>query len=752
MGQNTREGSRAVRFSNTVLLLSVLACAGAGAYEASAAPYNGRQTLFIDGEPEAPLVYHLLGRSAAEPWQPGPQAHLQDFAEQGYRLFAFETWLSRLWADDGVDIEPVRRAIRAIREVRPDAAILLRIFIDAPSSWLERHPEELIGFALEPGEDVPEAVRARPSERKAASFASEAWKRDAGAKVAELLRRLADSPEGDALFAVHVAGGEWGEWFYPGFEFEPDTGPAMTRHFRAWLRDKYGSDEALRAAWNDPAAALDTADVPGVEERFKTAERMFRDPRESRRAIDYYRCHQELVADTPLYFCRLVKETWPRPIVVGTFHGYFLHLTHQAPGGHLEMMRVLESPYVDYLSSPFSYEFDARYMGGSGHFRCLMESVRAHGKLWISEMDHPTLVGDHFGRPAPFAPENVADSIATVRRNALPMLAQGQGMWWYDFGPAGGSGEGGWWHDPAIAAEAGRLRALAAELMEQPYESPADVLLVYDTECFYHLAPMYLGLYNQSKHWYRTETLSFEAINRTVADAYRSGAAFDTVLLDDLPRLDLGRYKAVVFAFTPYLSDEHVAFVRERVAVPGRTVVWVYAPGYTDGETLDAGRISDVVGMKTAKREQVLPPQLLLREGSLAPGFPETRIDSQIQDAWTGPAFHVVDAAAESLGYYGGSRDVALARIKTGSGSTVWYAALPLKNPAVLREIFRSAGAHIYNEKNDAIHVGGGILGIHTETGGPRTLTLRNGRRLDVTLEPWSTVIYDPESGEELLR
>lgn len=740
-----------MRFLSWALLLAALG-SSAFAYEARVAPHNGRQTLFIDGQPVAPVIYHLLGSSATKPWEPLPQACLRDFAGAGYRLFGFQINLSQVWSEDGTDVEAVRRQIRAILDVRPDAAILIRIHTDAPQWWLDRHPEDWVGFALQPGNETPEALRARPAEGKVASFASRAWKQDAGEQLAALLRGLAASPEGDALFAIHVAGGQWHEWFYPSFEFEPDTGPAMTRHFREWLRERYKTDDALRAAWRKPEVTLDTAAVPGVDERFQTAERMFRDPQKERNVVDYYRCHQELVADTPLHFCRIVKQTWPRPIVVGLFHAYFLHLTHQAPGGHLEMRRVLESPDVDYLSSPFSYEFDSRFMGGSGHFRCLTETIRTHGKLWLSEMDHPTFVGDNFRRPAPFSPANVEDSVVTVRRNAAPMFALGQGMWWYDFGPADDATDGGWWRHPDLVAEAGRLRELAERLMARPYASPADVLLVYDTECFYFLAPMYLGFYNQSRHWYRTETLSFEAINRTVADAYRSGVAFDTVHLDDLARIDLGRYKAVVFGFTPYLSDEHVTFIRERVVAPGRAVVWVYAPGYTDGNTLDTGRVSDVVGMNIARREEALPPQLLLREGSLAPGFPETRVDTQIQDAWTGPVFRVEDESVEAFGYYGGSRDVALARKTLDSGAVTWYCALPLKNPAVMREIFRSAGAHIYSEKNDPLHIGGGILAIHTETGGPRRLSLPGGRVVEADLEPWSTTIYDLETGETLLK
>ena len=714
-------------------------------------PYMGRQTIFIDGKPEAPLLYNLTGPAEFEPWRPEAQETMGAFADEGYRLFGLLTWMQKIWHPDGVDVEHVKRQIRAVRQIRPDARVLLRIAVWAPEWWIDAHPDERIGWTLRAGTHIPEEIRQNPETWKTPSYASEIWRREAGEQLRKLLEGLAASPEGDAVFALLVTSGEWIEWFYPKFEFEPDNGPAMTRHFRQWLRTKYETDAALQAAWNDEDVTFETAAVPGVAERFKTSERMFRDPQKERQAIDYYKCHQELVADLPIEFCRIAKEAWPRPVIVGTYHGYFLHITHQASGGHLEMRRVIESPYVDFLTSPFSYEFDSRFLGGSGHYRCLWETLRLHGKLWLNENDHPTHVGDIFGRPGPFWPTTVEGDIAAMRRNTAHCYTLGQGMWWLDFGPDRSKGAGRWWAHPALKEETGRLLELSKTLLDEPYVNPADVLFVYDTECFYYLAPHYLNLYNQDSHWDRTETLSLEALNETVAGAYKSGAAFDLLHLNDLDKVDLSRYKTVVFGFTPYLSEAHRKVIREKVVTPGRTVVWVYAPGYVDGERLSTERVAETVGMAIEKSTVNLPPQLLLREGSVTPDFPETRVNARVQDAWTAPTFQVVDPDAEILGYYGGSVEVALAR-KEVNGATVWYSALPLKHPPLMREIFRASGAHIYNEKNDVTSAGGGVLWIHTETGGQRTLTLRNGKQIEVDLDPWSTVIFDSETGEVLLR
>ncbi len=429
----------------------------------------------------------------------------------------------------------------------------------------------------------------------------------------------------------------------------------------------------------------------------------------------------------------------------------YFHIHHQAVGGHLEMQVVLASPYVDFLSSPLSSEFNARFVGGSGHYRCLMASVRVHGKLWMNENDHPTLVGDAFGRPGPFAPTTIEASIATMRRNTAHGYTHGAGLWWFDFGNVKAEERGGWWKDPALLEDAGKELQLARKLLQTPFKPSADVLLVYDTECFYYLNPIYLGIYNYSIHWERTDTLSFEALNETLADAYRSGAVCDTVHLANLPLLDLAPYKTIVFAFTPFLSDKDITFINQNVISEGRTVVWVYAPGYTDGNTLSVERVSKVVGMNIQLSTVNLPPQMLLREDSLCPGFPETRIDTVVHDTWTEPTFQVVDPDAHTVGYYGGSQEVAAARTTSGT-STTWYWALPLRNPAVMREIFRQAGCHIYNEKNDALHASNKVVWIHTETGGKRQISLRNGKKVSLELSPWSTTIIDAETAENLTK
>ena len=722
---------RFILHPSSFILAIILTAATAHALDGKVAFRQGRPVLLVDGDPLYPMMYALTegGRFT---WEDVPQRNLRHFAELGFRLFQIDVWFRDIWAEDGsLDMNVVLRQIRGVLDVRVDAAVIIRLHVDAPHWWTRQNPGECVAYAAGPvEEDAGDLGRCLRN-----SLASGKWRDAASAKLVEFCSRLEEMSVGRALIGLHLAGGVYGEWHYWGFPHEPDTGLAMTRAFRAWLRAKYGRVEALRAIWRDPEATFDTATVPGLDERAHTSAGVFRDPRLEREVIDYAQCHQEIVAGNVIHFCRAAKESWPRPLVTGVFYGYFFCMREMASGGHLEIERVLQSPFVDYLSAPLSYELDARRLGGSGHFRCLTESVTLHRKLWLSEMDHPTLLGDTFGREEPFRQTTVPGAIAVMRRNTAQSLVRGQGMWWYDFGP---KGAGGWWDHPDLLAEVGRLKNLADSLVDKPYRPVADVLFVYDAECFY-----YLGLPRGD-----VDPVSFAAINRTIAQACHSGCAFDTVLLADLPLADLERYRVVVFAHTPCLTREQRAFIAEKVAKDGRTLVWVYAPGYTDGDTLDLARMADVTGMGLKQVTLSEPPAFVVGANALAPGSPEIRLGTDVP---VHPLFGVKDDGAAAFAEYAGTGHAALAK-KSLAESTSWFCGLPLRDPNLMRAIFREGGAHVYSEQGDAIVAGGGILCIHTEPGGARSIQLPGGGRVETEVPPRSTTLFDLKTGKRLIQ
>jgi hypothetical protein len=93
-----------------------------------------------------------------------------------------------------------------------------------------------------------------------------------------------------------------------------------------------------------------------------------------------------------------------------------------------------------------------------------------------------------------------------------------------------------------------------------------------------------------------------------------------------------------------------------------------------------------------------------------------------------------------------------LAAKKEATNHTTWYNSYMFRQPEVFREIFRQAGAHIYGADNDVFHGDGNLLMVHTKAGGEKKLTLKNGKKITLTMQPESTVYLDAETGAVTLQ
>jgi hypothetical protein len=199
------------------------------------------------------------------------------------------------------------------------------------------------------------------------------------------------------------------------------------------------------------------------------------------------------------------------------------------------------------------------------------------------------------------------------------------------------------------------------------------------------------------------------------------------------------------------MSDAEMDFINREVKKDGRTVIFSYAPAYTDGNRLDMERIRKITEMDVRSFRIDAPPVMTV--GSRDYGLLSAGLSTNGSPGRTpvNPLFAIDDPQVEVLGYYKDSPTVAVAQRKQ-AGYTVVYSALPLRDPDLMRRLFREAGAHIYNDENDVIIAGGGIVCIATkeDEGGTRTLRLRNGKDVTLEMAPASTVILDAETGNAL--
>lgn len=531
--------------------------------------WNGRPTLHIRDQPVYACFYALTdcpgGRFS---FDEGPALSIRQFTDAGFRLFQLDLFLQDLWTSPSTfSIDLLRRQIRGILAQCPDGAVVLRWHLNPPKWWIAQNPGELCRYANGDFEKIERSVPVRVLQddlrrTPRVSLASRKWFADASARTKQMLQELAKTPEGNALAGVHVACGVYGEWHYWGFmRNEPDVSAPMQARFDEW-----------RKAHGKPAAK-----IPSTEERRALDDGIFRDPAKRESVIDYYRNQQELVAERILDFCALVKQNWPRPILTGTFYGYFFSMfDRQATGGHLCLHKILESPHVDYLSAPQAYGTLFRDPGGSGITRALIESIRLHGKLFLDEMDQTPSWKWLNNVDTAFQLTDVDLDVALIRRNVMESFTRGAGLWYYDFGPANLSG---WWQDFRLMREIRNLKAILEKYHQRPYQPAGDVLYVFDTDVFY-----YTGSIQGTDPV--TDPL---AVNRAAGEAYRSGLAIETIHLRDLPKVQLDRFKVVVFANTWLLSADQRRFIRDKVMAGGkRHVIFQGQPGYCDGTRLSA--------------------------------------------------------------------------------------------------------------------------------------------------------------------
>lgn len=673
-----------------------LAAAPANAVEpvtAEVRAWNDKPTLFVRGKPVYAAFYALTdcpgGRMSFEEW---PQRNIAAFAKLGFRLFQVDLFLEQVWAKEGpVDVTLAQRQIRGVLDVAPEAAVVIRWHVNAPQWWCDQHPDELTRYA---NGDLETPARTQPvrliqddlRRLKRASLASQRWLDMASAKTEELLQALAKTPEGAALAGMHVACGVYGEWHYWGFmRNEPDVSKPMQRRFDAW-----------RAAHGRARVP-----VPSLEERRVTDDGIFRDPVKREAVIDYYRCQQDVVAEDILHLCRVVRNSWPRKILTGTFYGYFFSMfDRQATGGHLCLHKLLASPDVDYLSAPQAYGSIFRDVGRSGITRSLVETIRAHGKLFLDEMDQTPSWKWQNNVDQAFQLTDVAEDIGILRRNWLESFTRGMGLWFYDFGP---SNQSGWWADTRLEAEIGRIKTLLERYHSRPYQPVADVVFIFDTEVYYHTGSV------QGTDWF-TDSV---CVNRAIADAWLSGASIETMHLADLDRVDLTRVKVIVFANTWLLTAAQRRQIRALAVRPNLHLVFPGAPGYADGERLSVEFVREVTGMDVRRQDA---PFALGGDRSFRPHF-------------TG------DGDAPGL----------------VRKNNVWFSTVPPASPSAWREVFQACGAHIYVDGDCAVHAGGGLVLIHTKDASERVVRFRNGFSRSVKLPAKSSLVFDAATGELLL-
>ncbi len=333
------------------------------------------------------------------------------------------------------------------------------------------------------------------------------------------------------------------------------------------------------------------------------------DPACSGGVLAYRRFCNELVADGILRFARIAKKVIRPGVEVGVFYGYLHDRLGIAESGHAALRPVLDAPEVDFLISPGSY-CDRAIGGGSG-WQSLSGSERLAGKRHLHECDQRThtynpVLSEHV-RLDFQCWKNTREDIAGVRREAALSIIGDSSLWWFDMW-------GGFYQEPELLAELGRLRELYDRFATLRAEPVDQIALIVDADAAYYFD-------QRSPRQREFQRHARIALNHV-------GAPFDSYLFDDLGRIpDFDRYRLVILANQIEITPAKAEVLKKFVYCGGRTVLTLYAPGLSDGVSLDPERVRRWAGVPfgsaglAVTEEEKCRKAYLARPGDLTAGM-----------------------------------------------------------------------------------------------------------------------------------
>lgn len=643
--------------------------------------------LMVNGERTAPFAFTSHGGLLLD--------QHREMAQAGIHLYA--DWFgTSIWSDlghvapDRYDYSEFDRYFASILEVDPQALFLPHIGLAAPLWWQDAHPDEMARYA--DGRQGPP------------SFASEAWKRDTAADLRKLIAYLRKAPYASRLIGIAFYGGYTAEWQMWGTwaEQKDDYSAPALRAFRAFLQERYKTDERLQVAWANPQVTFTTAAMPSMAQRRPGGPQMLRDPGAERQSIDFYDFISRMTADAVLHFAKVTREATAGRLLVGTYYGYLsAHNINQQDSGHNAAARVFDSPDIDFLMSPPNYYY--RGPGETSTFMSASDSFRMRGKLWLDESDHRTVLSDPssgFSRA-----DNIPDTLGVFWREFAEVLCKRAGSSFFDMA-------GGWFSDPQILKAMGQARQIHQDSLRERKPFTPDVGVFVDPQSF---------------SWMRPTEAQLWLVLSQLVHMPEAGAPFDYCLLSDVGQQWMPDYKLYVVLNAFYLDEGQRQAILGKLRGSGATALFLYAPRYFGSEASPPESMYALLGLMPHVEMAEGKPQVMLEPGSpLARGWDPGQPVGH--DIVVQPSFRVDDPAVTVHGRLASGQSGLVSR--QADGWTCYYSAAFDLPPTVMRNLAREAQAHIWLDSDDAVYTDGRYVGLHARTDGAKTVHLPRPARV----------------------
>ena len=658
-------------------------------HEAKVKSFHGTPQLYVDGAP-----FNGLGFGSFIYQQYGNYNDM--LGKTGFRLASFVVnlgediltrWNPPSWlGPDHFDFSAIDRQAKKLLDIAPDVKIILQIQLDGAEWWTLAHPEN---GGIHGREGVPD-------------YQSEAWKRDCRDAVRQLVAHVQSASYGPNVIGYELFNGVSLDC---NFEVNDET-PAALARFRAFLRERYGSEAALQKAWGNLEVTFDNAIPENLPEYAANhpdwkARLLVDDPAKMARYFDSKRFRELAFQQTILDFVSWIKEATHGRALAGARTGDFMANQWDLPKAGIAENDC--NPIDLLLTSPDFDFFDIQppYLGrhrlgtqGGGIPHLPTHSLALHNKLLLFQDDVPHLV-----KPMP------------DRRTLLEMkrlvncYALFHGAICYQW-------EMSHYHlnTPWLLEEFRRSREIAERAIRLDRSSVAEAAIVFDLDY-----QRYLGLDEKMHSPSRTAVL----LDHLKWTWNRAGIPVDLVSLQDLPQLR--DYKLYIFANTFDGSPQKQRIIADAVRNSGKVSIFMWADGYFDktARSCDSMKALCGIDVKDSMQERtwniLKAPALKEVVSKLFPlgHLTDTMPGEPGAAQWTyAPSFTVTDPDALALGFYAEGGETAIAIKKFPDWYSVYSASVVI-SPALLRYAANIAGIFRYVDTEDLFYANSSFLALH---------------------------------------
>ena len=625
--------------------------------------------------------------------------------------------------DDGLSLEDQAREILA---GRPDAYFMVRWGSRVPGGWGGKHPDHLQASEL--------------GRREEASYAS----RLAAEGRAELARRIVryvqSRPWADRVVGYLPFGQDEGTHHLCVYDAMFDQSPVMRDEFRAFLRQRYGTDSELRAAWGDDAAGLDAATVP-TDSEWQTARERWQhwpEPAQTARYRDYFLAMRGMLIFQRRTEMGAVKEVCGDRAFVGTdafkqpmfgwlHNDAFDGAAYGMPwrnmllaSGSIDVAEMLDAPEMDAIVTPADYT--ARSVGGGWDSEGIADSMVLRGKTILVEDDARSWATEE--RDTQGAWRTESECRAGLRRNLVLGASRGHIPYWMNVG-------GGYFDDPGVLKVVAGQVPLRQRLLSAPWS---------DTE---HAVAMILDDTSPLDEDFTAGFQNLAVLRQRNDHLCLTGLPWRIHLLSDVARDDFPAYRAYLFPNLFRLDAERVALLRRKLMRDGRVLVFGPGTGISDGATLGADAASDLLGFPLELVRKESARRVLVYGGS-HPALGDMRAPESFGDSFPygpilQPAERVLPEGVTELGkvsawWYCNRAGLVLKEFGrgamasgTGGGrgegdyAVVFSMATPIP-ASVLRSLALYGGCTPWSDLGDVVAASGNMVAVHSIRPGERTI------------------------------